>query len=299
MNAANSLPVRPLGKSGIEVPALGVGTNRWRQGTNDGAVYETYQALVGGGGGFLDTAEVYGFGKSEQLIGDCVRKDGRPVILASKFAPFIARTSGAQLLAALDKSLARLGVASLDLYYIHFPFPFADLDGLADALVEAVKRGKTRAVGVSNFNPEQMKRIAARLDRAGIPLAANEVNYSLLHRNPEANGVLDACRALDVALVAYFPLASGRLAAAPDGKNPRLEALQGALSEIGQAHQASAGEAALNWLLARDPHVIPIPGASKAKHATQNLAALRWKLTDDEFAAVDKASAAIPGVGLA
>lgn len=294
MNAVSGLPVRPLGKSGIEVPALGVGTNRWRQGANDGAVFETYQALLAGGGGFLDTAEVYGFGKSERLIGDCIRKDGRPVILASKFAPFIARTSGAQLLAALDASLARLGVASLDLYYVHFPFPFADLDVFADALVEAVKRGKTRAVGVSNFNAEQMRRIAGRLDRGGVPLAANEVNYSLLHRGPETSGVLDACRALDVALVAYFPLASGRLTAAPEaGKEPKLAALQRALGEAGQAHQASASQAALNWLLMRDPHVIPIPGASKARHATENLAALSWKLTDEEFAAIDKTSAAI------
>src|ERR1700677_3836957 len=118
MSVVTEVPTRPLGKSGIEVPALGVGTNRWRQGDNDGAVLETYQALLDGGGGFLDTAEVYGFGKSERLIGDCIKKDGRAPLVATKFAPFIARTSGRQLLAALDASLARLGLASVDLYYI-------------------------------------------------------------------------------------------------------------------------------------------------------------------------------------
>src|ERR1700677_291501 len=111
-------PLRRLGKTGVEVPAIGVGTNRWSYGGNDTPVFETYQALIDGGGGFLDTAEVYGFGKSERLIGDCIRKDGRAPLVATKFAPFIARTSGRQLLAALDASLARLGLASVDLYYI-------------------------------------------------------------------------------------------------------------------------------------------------------------------------------------
>jgi aryl-alcohol dehydrogenase-like predicted oxidoreductase len=284
--------LRPLGKTGIEVPAIGVGTNRWSYGANDGPVFETYQALVEVGGGFIDTAEVYGFGKSERLIGDCIRKDGRPVIVASKFAPFVARTSPRQLMAALDASLARLGLASLDLYYVHFPFPFASLDGFADGLIEAVKSGKAKHVGVSNFSAEQMRRIAERLARANIPLAANEVHYSLAHRNPETNGVLDACRELGVALVAYFPLASGRLAAPPaDGTPDKLDPVRLALAEIAQAHQSTPGQAALNWLLARDPYVIPIPGASKPHHAKANLAALDWRLTDAEFAALDAASA--------
>ena len=285
-------PLRRLGKTGIEVPAIGVGTNRWSQGGNDAPVFETYQALIEGGGGFIDTAEVYGFGKSERLVGDCLRKDGRPVFVASKFAPFVARTSPRRLTAALDASLARLGRESIDLYYVHFPFPFADLNGFADGLAEAVKSGKAKTVGVSNFNADQMRRIADRLARANIPLAANEVHYSLAHRDPETNGVLDACRELDVALVAYFPLASGRLAGPPaEGKADKLDAVRRALAEIGEAHQASPSKAALNWLLARDPHVILIPGATKAHHARANLAALDWSLTDEEFARLDAASA--------
>jgi len=283
---------RPLGKSGLEVSALGVGTNRWRQGANDGAVLETYQAWLDGGADFVDTAEVYGFGKSERLISDCLRKDARSAVVASKFAPFIARTSARQLLAALDASLGRRGQASLDLYYVHVPFPFADLDALADGLAEAVKSGKARSVGVSNFSADQMRRVADRLARSNIPLAANEVHYSLVHRNPETNGVLDACRELDVALVAYFPLGSGRLTATTEGGlDAKLEALQRTLADVGQAHQASAGQAALNWLLARDPRVILIPGATKAHHVKANLGALEWRLTDEEFAILDAASA--------
>ena len=285
-------PLRPLGKTGADVSAIGVGTNRWSHGANDAPVFETYQALLDGSGAFIDTAEIYGFGKSERLIGDCLRRDGRPAFVASKFAPFIARTSPRHLMAALDASLARLGIASIDLYYVHFPFPFADLGGFADGLAEAVKSGKAEHVGVSNFSADQMRRVADRLARSNIPLAANEVHYSLAHRHPETNGVLEACRELDVALVAYFPLASGRLAGPPaDAKPDKLDAVRRTLGEIAQAHQASPSQAALNWLLARDPRVIPIPGATKAHHAKANLAALDWRLTDEEFAALDAASA--------
>jgi aryl-alcohol dehydrogenase-like predicted oxidoreductase len=284
-------PLRPLGKTGAEAPAVGVGTNRWSYGANDAPVFETYQALLDGGGAFIDTAEVYGFGKSERLIGDCLRRDGRPAFVASKFAPFVARTSPRHLIAALDASLARLGISSIDLYYVHFPFPFADLGGFADGLAEAVKSGKAKYVGVSNFNADQMRRVADRLARSNIPLAANEVHYSLAHRNPETNGVLEACRELDVALVAYFPLASGRLATPPaDAKPDRFDAVRRALAEVAQAHQVIQSQVALNWLLARDPRVILIPGATKAHHVKANLGALEWRLTDEEFAILDAAS---------
>jgi aryl-alcohol dehydrogenase-like predicted oxidoreductase len=288
-------PERTLGQGGAAVSALGVGTNRWRQGTNDGAVFETYQALIDGGVDFIDTAEVYGFGKSERLIGDCIRREGRPVKVASKFAPFVARVMPRQLMGALDASLARLGLASVELYYVHFPFPFTPLNLFAEGLIEAVKSGKAKQVGVSNFSGDQMRRIADLLARENIPLAANEVSYSLMNRKAETNGVLDACKELDVALVAYFPLASGRLAAPAESGNPdRAAVLRRTLAEVAQAHQASISQVALAWLLARDPHVIPIPGASKAAHARDNAAALGWRLTDDEFAAIDAASAQAP-----
>jgi aryl-alcohol dehydrogenase-like predicted oxidoreductase len=159
-------------------------------------------------------------------------------------------------------------------------------------MIEAVKAGKVRHVGVSNFSAEKMRRIADRLARSSIPLAANEVHYSLLSRKAESNGVLDACRELGASLVAYFPLARGRLTRPPaQGKAGALETLQKTLTEVAEAHRASPSQVALNWLLARDPLIIPIPGASKARNAQQNIAALDWSLTADEFAAIDAASA--------
>ena len=291
MQLAEISATRPLGKTGLSVSSIGVGTNRWNKGKNDAAVAETYRALLDGGVDFVDTAEIYSFGKSERLIGDCLAADARPAFVASKFAPFLFRTSPKKLRSALDATLARLGRKTIDLYYIHFPFPLANLDDLADALAERVKAGKVRAVGVSNFNADQMRRAADRLARAGVPLAANEVHYSLLHRNAEKNGVLDACRETGASLVAYFPLASGRLARAPDpSKQERFDPLRRVLGEIAQNHQASAAQVALSWLLARDLCIIPIPGATKATHARANIDSLRVKLSEDEFDRIDKAS---------
>jgi|SRR5579871_3673165 len=291
MGLAEINPTRPLGKTGLSVSAIGVGTNRWRKGANDAAVAETWRALRDGGVDFIDTAEIYSFGKSERAIGDVLANEPGPAFIASKFAPFIGRMSGKKLLAALDRTLARLGRKTIDLYYIHFPFPLADLDALTDALAEAVKSGKARAVGVSNFNAERVRRAAERLARANVPLAANEVHYSLLHRHPERNGVLEACREVGASLVAYFPLASGRLTRAPDTAKPdKSDALRRVLMEIAEKHQASAAQVTLAWLMARDPLIIPIPGATKAAHARANIGALKVRLSDDEFARIDQTS---------
>jgi aryl-alcohol dehydrogenase-like predicted oxidoreductase len=294
---------RPLGRSGIAVSPLGVGTNRWMHGRNDEAVSRAFAASLDAGTDFFDTAEVYGFGRSERLLGACLRQDGRPAVVASKFAPYPTRLSRGQFLRAVDRSLSRLGVQTIDLYYVHFPFTLLGVERLMDLMAQAVEAGKIRAVGVSNFSAGQMRRAAAHLSQYQIPLAANEVHYSVLHRKPEVNGVLEACRELDVALVAYRPLAGGRLmagarpgpAAASRGKHETAgkdpQVLLQTLAGIAQRHGCSAGQVALNWLLRRDDHVIPIPGATKAGHAQENAGALGWQLTDEEFAAIDQASA--------
>lgn len=284
--ADSAARTRALGRAGPSVSAFGVGTNKWALGKNDDAVLETYRTFQDGGISFFDTAEIYGFGKSERLLGDCIRRDGRPVFVATKFAPLPFRSAPRHLFRALDGSLHRLGTSAIDLYYLHFPL--GDVVALADAMAEAVKQGRVRHVGVSNFGADRMRRFADRLGRAGIPLAANEVHFSLAARKPERNGVLAACREIGASLVAYFPLAMGRLARPADPA--RATPLQKAVADIAGAHQASPSQVALNWLLARDPCVIPIPGASKARNATQNIAALDWSLTPAELARLDEAS---------
>jgi aryl-alcohol dehydrogenase-like predicted oxidoreductase len=234
----------------------------------------------------IDTAEIY---FSERVVGDCLRAGPTHAVIASKFLPFPGRTSPRRLMSALDGSLARLGLKTIDLYYVHYPLPLIDVGVFAEGLVEAVKSGKARAVGVANFNADQMRRIADHLARAGVPLAANQVNYSLLRRAAETNGVLEACCELDVALIAYFPLASGRLTQPSNSMGTK--ALLTCLADIACAHDASISQVALNWLLARDSHVIPIPGATKPYHARANNDALGWRLSETEFDAIDRASA--------
>ena len=285
---------RALGKSGVSVPALGVGTNRWNTGEPGQArLNETLAAAVEVGMGFFDTAEIYSFGRSERALGVAVRQDGRPVVVASKFAPLPARITAAQFDSALDRTLKRLGRESIDLYYLHFPYSPRGVGTWMKAMTKAVESGKIRAAGVSNCNVAQMRKAADVLARYGIPLAANQVQYSLLHRAPETNGVLDACRQMDVALVAYRPLAGGAVSTG-SRKRQGPAALAGTLQEVATTRDATTLQVALAWLLKRDDHMIAIPGATKPDHVRQNSHALTLKLSDEEFAAIDWASMPTP-----
>lgn len=286
---------RPLGRSGITVPALGVGTNRWGGGSVDQAGLDAaYSAALDAGTGFFDTAEVYTSGRSEQSLGQAARRDGRPAILASKFAPYPHRLTGAQLQRALNRTLERLGADAIDLYYLHFPFSPRGVAPWMKAMAEAVASKKIRAVGVSNCSAKQMRTAATVLARYDIALAANQVQYSLLHRKPEHDGVLDACHQLDVALVAYRPIQGGTIrSSSASGAGGLLTntPLLRLLDEVASGHGATVTQVALAWLLQHDDHVIAIPGATKAVHVQENAGALSLELADDELAAIDRASA--------
>jgi aryl-alcohol dehydrogenase-like predicted oxidoreductase len=138
-------------------------------------------------------------------------------------------------------------------------------------------------VGVSNCNAHQMQVAAERLGHHGIPLAASEVQFSLFHRDPERNGILDACRKLDVALIAYRPLAGGRTIhdGSPLGRT---------LAAVASARQKTVTQVALNWLLSKDERIIAIPGATSAEHLRQNVGAVGWTLSEDELAELERSS---------
>ena len=273
-----------LGSTGITVSRIGTGTNRWAYGENDEPVYEAYRTLLDGGINFFDTAEIYTGGRSERLLGESHRRDGRTAVLASKYRPSEDRSTGKAFTEALDATLSRLGVKTLDLYYVHMPPTKGSTGDLMDYMAEAFESGKIRAVGVSNFSAEQMRRAAAQLEKHGIPLAANQVEYSLSNREPEKDGVLEACRELRVSLVAYRPLSRGTLASQTGGSH-----VDEALRVIADRHGGTPSQVALAWLLQRDDLVIPIPGATKREHALQNADALNLTLRDDEWADLDVA----------
>ncbi len=313
------LDQRQLGASPITVPALGVGvwswgdTNFWNYGQSHTLedIQQAYKACLDAGLNFFDTAEIYGSGESERILGACVRQDGRPVIIASKFAPLPYRLSAKTLLDALDKSLNRLGRDSIDLYQVHWPFTLLSISSLMDVLAQAYRSGRIRAIGVSNYNVNQMRQAHARLARHGIPLASNQVHYSLLHRKPESNGVLATCRELNVALIAYSPLEQGLLtgkyrvndAQAPKltgarrllpsfstRQRTRIEPLLQVLEPIAQTHGKTIAQVSLNWLLSKDERIIPIPGAKNARQATDNAGAIGWRLTPEEQQAIASAA---------
>jgi aryl-alcohol dehydrogenase-like predicted oxidoreductase len=269
------------------VSPLGVGTNRWAQGKNDETVLQVFRSVIETGVNFFDTAEVYMRGRSERLLGKCLQRDHPPLVIASKFLPLPTRLTSRQFMNALNSSLKRLGIPILDLYYIHFPYTLLSVEKLMDLMAQAVEAGKIRAVGVSNFNANQMRRAATRLERYHIPLAANQVRYNLVHRQPEKDGVLDLCRELNVALVAYRPLERGKLIS---NTIPKEQTLQETLQTIAQQHQKSISQIALNWLLRRDEHIIPIPGTTNPRHALENTDTLSWELSPNEVAAIDQAS---------
>jgi aryl-alcohol dehydrogenase-like predicted oxidoreductase len=312
---------RTLGRSDLHVPRLGVGAMTWGDATGlarvnpaklayggaDGFAEEqrAFEVSVAAGVTLFDTAAMYSGGASERRLGELAQ--GKAVLIATKFPPSpFARTE--DMPRVLEASLVRLGRSGVDLYQHHFPSSRVDIPKLMDLMADAVEAGKVKAVGVSNYSAEQMRQAHAALARRGIPLASNQVQYSLLHRQPEMNGVLDACRELGVTLIAYQPLASGALTgkyvtgARPTGlrrfmghfrgKGREATALVVALlREIGERYGKSPAQVALRWLMENET-VLPIPGAKNGKQAAENAEALTFCLTSAEIEALDQATLA-------
>jgi aryl-alcohol dehydrogenase-like predicted oxidoreductase len=207
------------------------------------------------------------------------------------------------LRSALEKSLHRLQKNHVDLYQIHMPFGRWSKPEYVSTLADMVKAGLTRAVGVSNFNTEKTRLAHETLQAAGIPLASNQVEYSLFDRSIEKNGLLDYCLENDITVIAYSPLAKGMVTGkyGPDNPPPgprkrmyppeklqRAQPLINLLKEIGTNYSKSPAQVALNWTICKG--TVPIPGAKNAKQATENLGAMGWRLTSDEVTALDQAS---------
>ena len=219
----------------VAIPALGVGTwawgdrSTWGMGTYDtalteGTIREAWDASIDAGATFFDTAEVYGEGESERIIGTLLAADPQRaarVQLATKFMPLPWKlgVQGA-LLDALKASLDRLGVASVDLYQLHGPISLRGHAALAEALAAAHQQGLVKAVGVSNYSAKETRSIHAQLQKRGLALATNQIEFSLLRRGPETGGLLATCAELGVVPLAYSPLGQGRLTGKYSAQNP-------------------------------------------------------------------------------
>lgn len=309
----------PLGKSDLLVPRLGIGAMTWGNpsglarftpaklayGSAHGAEEEAhaFETSVAAGVTLFDTAAMYSSGASEQRLGELAR--GKAVLLATKFPPgMFSRTE--DLPRALDASLARLQRKTIDLYQHHFPSNRVSIPKLMEFMAAAVKSGKVRAVGVSNYSAEQMRLAHKVLADHGVPLASNQIEYSLLHRQPETDGVLEACRELGITLIAYQPLASGALTGKyltqtrPTGlrrfmpyfRRSATESIRpvvNLLQEIGERYGKTPAQVAIRWLIENDC-VLPIPGAKNARQAAANAESLTFSLTPAEVEALSHAT---------
>lgn len=299
----------PLGP-GLRVPPLGVGTWAWGDrllwGYGREYSHEDLRAAftisVAAGLRLFDTAEVYSGGRSERLLGSFARMSKTSIVVATKFMPYPWRLRRDALRRALRRSLQRLGLPTVDLYMVHWPFPPVPIETWMDAMADAVADGLVSAVGVSNYSRAQLRRAHAALARRGIPLAANQVKFSLLDRAPLTSGLLAACRDLGVTLVAWNPLAMGVLtgkyspAAPPRGLHrrhyharflARVQPLLALLRRIGERYGKTRGQVALNWIIGQG--ALPIPGAKNADQAAENAGALGWSLRAEDAALLDRA----------
>jgi aryl-alcohol dehydrogenase-like predicted oxidoreductase len=314
-----------LGKSDLQVPRMGVGAMTWGDPSgrarwtpaklaygggpaNRDEEQRAFDASVAAGATLFDTAEMYGAGASERRLGELAH--GRDVLIATKFPPNMLSRADA-MPRALERSLELLRRTTVDLYMHHYPTRRVSIPRLMNLMADAVGQGKVRAVGVSNYSADQMRLAHAVLADRGIPLASNQVEYSLLHRQPETDGVLDACRELGVTLIANQPLANGALTGKfvdgaraagfrrfmPRFRGREREAMApvvALLREIGEAHGASPAQVALRWLIENEL-VLPIPGAKSERQAADNAGALAFSLSPAEVEALVRATNAWRG----
>ena len=277
----------------------------WRYGHGYGEeqVHQAFQVSVNEGIRFIDTAELYGNGLSERLLGRFLKETDQPVLIATKLIPWPWRFRKTAVTHALQASLSRLRVESVDLYQVHFPLPFMSFDAIMAGLAECVRSGLTRTVGVSNFGQSQMVAAYSALARHNVPLASNQVSYSILNRTVEKDGTLARCKELGIRLIAYSPIEKGLLAGKYSVENPppgarartyarmlpKLPPLLKLMTQIGQDHGGkSNAQVALNWTICKG--TLPIPGAKDGAQAQENAGALGWRITDDEMAQLDEAS---------
>jgi aryl-alcohol dehydrogenase-like predicted oxidoreductase len=290
---------------------LGLGAWAWGdkivwnygKGYSDADIEEGFRVSLENGVSLVDTAEVYGNGRSERLLGQFLKNTEMPVIVATKFFPMPWRWTKGSVARALKGSLNRLDLEQVDLYQVHWPSPLIPVETYAEGLAEVHKAGLARAVGVSNYNKNQMQRAVTVLSKYDIPLASNQVEYHLLNRSVEKDGLLARCQELGIRLIAYSPLAMGLLTGKYSPENPppgvrggrynkrlsQIQPLIKLMTEIGQdIGGKSPAQVALNWLICKG--AMPIPGAKNTSQAEMNAAAAGWRLSQEQVAALDEVS---------
>jgi aryl-alcohol dehydrogenase-like predicted oxidoreductase len=309
---STALPQRQIGRSGPFVSALGLGCmgmSEFYGQPDEARSLGTIARAIDLGVTLLDTADVYGPFTNEELVGRAIRGRRDDVVIATKFGNVRGADGGwlgvsgkpDYVTQACDASLRRLGIDAIDVYYQHRVDPATPIEDTIGALADLVRAGKVKHIGLSEASPATIRRA-----HAVHPIAALQTEYSLWSREPEAE-LLGTCRDLGIAFVAYSPLGRGFLTGrirsvselAPGDwriqTQPRFQAenfdknltLVAQVERVARDRGCTPAQIALAWILARAPHVIPIPGSTRAERIEENVAATRIHLTADDNATLD------------
>jgi aryl-alcohol dehydrogenase-like predicted oxidoreductase len=304
---------RPLGRQGLEVPAIGLGCMGMSDfyGARDEAeAVSTIHRALDLGCGLLDTADMYGVGRNEELVGRAIKGRRDEVVLATKFGnvrapdgtPLGINGRPDYVRSACEASLRRLGVEAIDLYYQHRVDPETPIEDTVGAMADLVRQGKVRFLGLSEAAPATIRRA-----HAVHPISALQTEYSLWSREPE-DVILPTVRELGIGFVAYSPLGRGFLTGQirspedlePDDwrrGSPRFQgenfqqnlALVGKIERMAARKGCTAGQLALAWVLARGEDIVPIPGTKRRRYLDENVAAAEVALTLGDLAEIDEA----------
>jgi aryl-alcohol dehydrogenase-like predicted oxidoreductase len=301
--------MRYVEAGGERLSAIGVGcwqfgSREWAYGKDyaDTTAIDIVHRALDLGVNVIDTAEVYGFGKSEKIVGRAIVDRRKEAFVASKLLPVVSPIGGNFIASRGRKSAERLGIDTIDLYQVHWPNPVLPGSTIADGLRRLQDEGVVRQLGVSNYSRDGWRKLE---DTIGRPILSNQVQYSLAVRKPERE-LVPYAQANDKVIIAYSPLAQGLLGAKYDATNvprdvratnplflpenlERAAPLLGALRDIAKTHDATPAQVSLAWLIRR-PNVIAIPGASSVAQLEANVAAADLDLSDDDDARLTEAS---------
>jgi aryl-alcohol dehydrogenase-like predicted oxidoreductase len=318
----NKITLRSLGKSDIKVTPIGLGCWQFSKRNNlagkfwpfleDDVIFDIVRISLEGGINWFDTAEMYGKGVSEKMLAKSLAGLGiKPgeVHIATKWSPIFRTASNIKK--TIDERLSCLDPFPIDLYQVHNPYGFSSEVKEMKAMAELVKSKKIKQVGVSNFSANRMRSAWKTLQEEGINLVSNQVQYNLLNREIETNGVLDTAKELGITIIAYSPLSQGLLTGKyhdnpellktagyrkyfplfkPEGLRKSLPVVE-AVKKIAGKYELATSQIALNWLINFQGNaVIAIPGATRAKYAEENVAAMKFMLSNEDMNLLDEVS---------
>lgn len=305
--------VTPIGLGTWQFSKRNNMAGKWWPELNDELIRNVVQLSLDGGINWFDTAEIYGNGASEitltKALLECGKKPGE-VFIATKWWPLFRTASN--IPKTIEDRLEALKPFPIDLYQVHQPFSFSGEVKEMEAMAKLIKEGKIRHVGVSNFNATKMRSAWETLNKLGLPLLSNQVQYSLLNRRIESNGIMETAKKLGISIIAWSPLAQG-LVTGKFHDNPELlkniglrkyssmfkpagieksRPLIGLIKELAVKYNTTCSQVALNWLVNfHGEMVVAIPGATKESHARENTGAMGFTLSASDMALLDRESA--------